>query len=302
MKLKGFSFYSSYYTAITALKNVALQKELCYAIVRYAFDGELDCSSDIVRMAMELIKPNIDTSVKRSIAGQTTAVADRQSVEVEADNAHISKAEKSKRNQNQIKSKSKSNQNRNDNDNDNDNDIINPLYIPPSGEYIPPEGENKKISAKQESDKQKKFIPPTLDEVTAYCTERKNCINPETFMNFYEANGWVQGNSRKKIKCWKACVRLWEQKEKEKQAVQSLDPKLPLDEIFLKILNDESEKDYLNFLVGDINAHNVNNLKTRLRFCYKDMLRHGIKEATMTEFKKKLFPEWKRTDGEEYCY
>lgn len=60
-----------------------------------------------------------------------------------------------------------------------------------------------------------RFVAPTLTEVTEYCTERKNGINPERFIDYYSANGWVQGKG-KKIKDWKACVRTWERNTNEK--------------------------------------------------------------------------------------
>ena len=54
----------------------------------------------------------------------------------------------------------------------------------------------------------KKTFPPTLEEVTQYCLERKNNINPQKFIDHYTANGWMRGKT--KIKDWKACVRTWE--------------------------------------------------------------------------------------------
>lgn len=58
-----------------------------------------------------------------------------------------------------------------------------------------------------------RFTPPTVSEVKAYCVERKNSIDPQVFVDFYEANGWMRGKS--KIKDWKACVRTWEQRQQE---------------------------------------------------------------------------------------
>lgn len=54
----------------------------------------------------------------------------------------------------------------------------------------------------------KRFKPPTLEEVTAYCAERGNAINPQKFLDHYEAAGWMRGKT--KIRDWKACVRTWE--------------------------------------------------------------------------------------------
>lgn len=74
----------------------------------------------------------------------------------------------------------------------------------------------------QEQDKEKekeknkkiitRFTPPTVDEVMAYCTERGNNVDPQTFVDFYEAKGWMVGKNR--MRDWKAAVRTWEQNRK----------------------------------------------------------------------------------------
>lgn len=61
-----------------------------------------------------------------------------------------------------------------------------------------------------------RFTPPSVDEVRAYCKERKNRIDPEAFVDYYTANGWIQGKG-KPIKDWKATVRTWERNDNKKQ-------------------------------------------------------------------------------------
>lgn len=63
--------------------------------------------------------------------------------------------------------------------------------------------------------KQKRFVKPTVDEVRAYCEERHNGIDAQTFINYYDANGWITGRTH--MKDWKACVRYWEQNRKNKE-------------------------------------------------------------------------------------
>ena len=63
-----------------------------------------------------------------------------------------------------------------------------------------------------EKEKRGRFAPPTLCEVAAYCLERKNGIDPQSFIDFYEAKGWYIGKN--KMKDWKAAVRTWEQRRK----------------------------------------------------------------------------------------
>lgn len=57
------------------------------------------------------------------------------------------------------------------------------------------------------------FKSPSLSEVSAYCEERGNSVDPESFINFYESKGWMIGKN--KMKDWKAAVRTWEKREKE---------------------------------------------------------------------------------------
>lgn len=61
-----------------------------------------------------------------------------------------------------------------------------------------------------------KFTKPTLQEVRAYCIERGNDVDPERFINHYEANGWMVG--RNKMKDWRAAVRNWEHNRVSKSA------------------------------------------------------------------------------------
>jgi hypothetical protein len=61
----------------------------------------------------------------------------------------------------------------------------------------------------------KRFCPPTYDEVKAYCLERKNNVDPEKFIDFYQSKGWMVGKS--KMKDWKASVRTWEKRESKKE-------------------------------------------------------------------------------------
>lgn len=56
-----------------------------------------------------------------------------------------------------------------------------------------------------------RFKKPTLEEITAYCTERKNNVDPQAFFDFYESKGWKVGSQP--MKDWKACVRTWERRE-----------------------------------------------------------------------------------------
>ena len=75
----------------------------------------------------------------------------------------------------------------------------------------------------------KRFVPPTVEQVREYCLERGNIVDPQRFVDYYTANGWMVGKN--KMKDWKAAVRTWEQNRKESQkapAQKSSNPFLDL--------------------------------------------------------------------------
>ena len=68
---------------------------------------------------------------------------------------------------------------------------------------------------REESEKRKRFTPPTVDEVQEYVTEKGYDVDPERFVNYYTAIGWkVSGKSP--MKDWKAAVRNWVAMDKKR--------------------------------------------------------------------------------------
>lgn len=73
---------------------------------------------------------------------------------------------------------------------------------------------NKTKQNKKENIQRKTFSKPTVEEVKAYCSERKNNVDAEKFCDFYESKGWRVG--KEPMKDWKACVRTWEKSSTSK--------------------------------------------------------------------------------------
>lgn len=88
------------------------------------------------------------------------------------------------------------------NDNDVDNDVDNEL-LDKSNNNNPPNISPLKVG--------KRFQKPTVEEIKAYCTERNNGIDAQSFFDFYESKGWKVGNTP--MKDWRAAVRTWEQRK-----------------------------------------------------------------------------------------
>ena len=62
-------------------------------------------------------------------------------------------------------------------------------------------------------DSPKRFVPPSFDEVQAYCSERGNGIDAQAFIDFYASKGWMVGKT--KMTDWKAAVRTWESRNRK---------------------------------------------------------------------------------------
>lgn len=87
-------------------------------------------------------------------------------------------------------------------------------------EYIHEERNNNisnDILIKKETNS--RFVPPTLDEVRAYCNERNNLVDPEAFIAFYQSNGWKVGKNP--MKNWKSAIITWEKNDKNKSSSMS---------------------------------------------------------------------------------
>lgn len=50
-----------------------------------------------------------------------------------------------------------------------------------------------------------RFVPPTLDEVRAYVLQRRSPVEPQAFIDFYQARGWMVGKAP--MRDWKAACR-----------------------------------------------------------------------------------------------
>lgn len=66
---------------------------------------------------------------------------------------------------------------------------------------------------KERDKKNSRFVPPTLEEVSAFIAENGYRVDAGRFIDYYTANGWMAGKT--KMKDWKAAVRNWHRREKE---------------------------------------------------------------------------------------
>lgn len=73
---------------------------------------------------------------------------------------------------------------------------------------------NKQLTTNKNDKNDKKFIPPTFNDVLEYCMQNNLDVDGIKFINFYESKGWMVGKN--KMKDWKAAIRNWAKPKQEK--------------------------------------------------------------------------------------
>ena len=174
-------FYRSFWEAIKQLPEKERLESLT-AILDYGLD-EIEPKSAGVASAMFLMaKPQIDANNRRY---QNGTKGGRPVTKPEPNNNLESNYNKPSDNQTITKAKPKEKDKEKDNVNDN----------------------NKKT-----------FTPPSVSDVSDYCTLNGYGIDPESFVDFYASKGWMVGKN--KMKDWKASVRTWVRSQRQESTAK----------------------------------------------------------------------------------
>lgn len=207
-KRDGFVFYESFYDAIRYLPDdiqLTVYKMLCeYAL----YGAEPETDDNVAQGFFKLMKPQIDANVKRRENGsKATKSEPKPNLDVTKEGANPNlDLTKEGANLNLDVGGTEPNPNL---------DLTKPEPKDKVKEKVKEKDKYKakdKDKAKEKvKEREKGFRPPSLDEVTAYCQERHNNVNPERFIDFYAAKGWMIGAN--KMRDWKAAIRTWEQRE-----------------------------------------------------------------------------------------
>ena len=67
------------------------------------------------------------------------------------------------------------------------------------------------IDIKKSKGKTSRFTPPTIQEVKSFIDEKGYSIDAETFIAFYESNGWMVGKN--KMKDWRMAIVTWSKRD-----------------------------------------------------------------------------------------
>jgi len=90
-------------------------------------------------------------------------------------------------------------------------------------DYESPNGDIKEKAPTGPKRKVEQFVPPTVDDVMAYCEEKGIDIDPEVFVTFYASKGWMVGKN--KMKNWRQAVSGWAVRERKKRPPNRDSPK-----------------------------------------------------------------------------
>lgn len=179
---KSFVMYESWGAAIEKMSNEQAG-ELIKAIYAYQKDPDAVPEDPALAFVFELIKQQLDADSQR----YKEACAARSEAGKKGGRPKANASDKKQ----MVSEKAK----KADNDNEYDNDLK----------------ENT-----LEGVKEKRFAPPTLENVSEYCREMGYTnVDAARFINFYTSNGWMVGKNR--MKDWKAAVRNWDRREKNPQ-------------------------------------------------------------------------------------
>jgi hypothetical protein len=193
MARKQFTFYESFFSALSRIKKAADRAAAYDSLCAYALYGtepDFEALPDAAAIAFDLIKPTLDASRRKSESGKqggskTQANSKQTASKVEA-NCKLEETSSEK-----------------ENEKEGEKEVENECSLPPT----PLSGERRA------------FTPPSVGEVGQYCEERCNGIDPQAFVDFYAPKGWMIGKN--KMKDWKAAVRTWERDPRRVQEQQN---------------------------------------------------------------------------------
>lgn len=197
MAVEYFCAYHSYLDALEPLTD-AERGRLFVACLKYSKSGEAEHLSGNERFVFPVFRGQIDRD-NAKYANKCKKQADNANKRWNKDDANdamaydgIPNMPPHEKDANDAKTKEKEKAKEKTKENNN---------IPPT----PLAGGNEK---------QKRFTPPTVEQVAEYCQEKGYCIDPEAFVAFYASKGWMVGKNP--MKDWKSAVVTWTKNGRQK--------------------------------------------------------------------------------------
>lgn len=179
MERTQYTFYESFYKALSRIRKDADRAKAYDAITRFALYGEepdMEKMPDNVAIAFEVIRPNLEASRRKAEGGtkgkpgkDNGKTAERESKDTGKISQRTPKQEKEQ------------------------------------------EKEQEQDKEQMLSARARAFVPPTVAEVDAYIREKGYRVDAESFVAFYASKGWRVGSQP--MKDWRAAVVTWSKRE-----------------------------------------------------------------------------------------
>ena len=123
-------------------------------------------------------------------------------------------------------------------------------YDPSKLNYDPSKSHKSKGNESKEKEKRERtFVPPAEEEVTAFCHENGYAVDAGRFVDYYNSIGWMVGNRR--MTDWQASIRNWARRDAEaaKKAAAEAEKKkaeigFDLDEFFEAATRKRPKEEY----------------------------------------------------------
>ena len=199
MERKQFTFYESFFRAVSRIRDRQARCEAYDAVCRYALTGalpDLEQLADVVAITFELIRPTLDSSRMKAKSG--TRGGSRKQAE-------------SKSKQTGSKAEANRKQSAREGEKEKEGEVE-------EEEEKETEYENEKETEYETEDEcLNRYAPPSVQQVAQYCKERGNRVNPRLFVDYYSAVGWRVG--KVPMWDWKAAVRTWEQRKDGQEGI-----------------------------------------------------------------------------------
>lgn len=185
----GFYLFTAYLDKFKRLTDEQFGKLARY-LLEYKMTGEIpEIEDQVVGMAFDIIQLDVDKQAEKyrmkAEAGRKGGSAQKHT---EADVIKTKQNEADESNVKQCEADA-SNKNKKENKN---------IDIDISGDR-----------GVGEEPKSKRFVPPTLDEVRAYCRERNNSVDPVAFYEYFTTGNWTDSKGQK-VRNWKQKLITWE--------------------------------------------------------------------------------------------
>jgi predicted phage replisome organizer len=78
--------------------------------------------------------------------------------------------------------------------------------------------DNKTLNNDIKERRKKQFVPPTLEEVKAYCQQRGNKVDAQRFFDYYESGKWTDREGKPVVNWKQKMIANWEKKAEEQEA------------------------------------------------------------------------------------